>query len=106
MGPDPKILDDIARLAGGAVNVASGLHQQIGDEIKTRMEDMAARMDLVPREDLDQALSMIARQQEKTDALEKRIASLESRKGQQSKKKAPAKKTANTDEKTGKAGKK
>ena len=59
MGPDPKILDDIAKAAGGAVNILSGMQQQIREEIKTRMDDMAARMDLVPREDLDRAEAMI-----------------------------------------------
>lgn len=83
MGSDPKILDDIARVAGGAVNIASGLQQQIREEIKSRMDVMADRMDLVPREDFDRAMAMIA-------ALEKRIESLE----KASKKKASAKKPA------------
>lgn len=77
MGPDPKILDDIARLAGGAVNVASGLHQQIREEIKVRIEETANRMDLVPREDLEQALAMIEKQNRRIEDLEKRVSNLE-----------------------------
>ncbi len=90
MGPDPKVLDDIARVAGGAVNILSGLQQQIRDEIKSRVEDVADRMDLVPREDYDRAMAMIA-------ALEKRVAALES--GHTKKAPAKAAKTTKTTQK-------
>lgn len=70
MGPDARILDDIARVAGGAVNILSGMQQQIREEIKARMEDMANRMDLVPREDVDLLQARI-------DSLEARLATLE-----------------------------
>lgn len=80
MGPDPKILDDIARMAGGAVNILSGVRQQAAEEIKTRVDDMAARMDLVPREDLDRALVMIDSLQKQVVDMEARIAALEAEK--------------------------
>lgn len=82
MKPDMKILDDIARVAGGAVNILSGMQQQIRDEIRVRMEEAANRMDLVPREDYE----ILA---ERVKKLEARIATLE--KGE---KKPAAKKTA------------
>lgn len=97
MGPDPKILDDIARVAGGAVNIASGMQQQIREEIKSRMDDMAHRMDLVPREDLDRALAMIA-------ALEKRVEALE--KGEGAQKTAAPKNKASATKTTSKTKKK
>ena len=78
-----KILDDVARVAGGAVSVFSGLQKQIKDEIKTHIEDIAARMDLVPREDLDRVEAMVvearAQQEEqnkKIEALEQRLAKI------------------------------
>ena len=83
MGPDPKILDDIARVAGGAVNILSGLQQQLRDEIKSRIDEMADRMDLVPREDLDRAEARIS-------ALEKRISFLEKAAGTKTAPKKPA----------------
>ena len=79
-GPDPKLFDDIARVAGGAVNLFSGLQQQIQADIKSRIDDLAARMDLVPREDLERAEARIT-------ALEKKVAAL-------SEKKTATKKTA------------
>lgn len=88
MGPDPKIFDDLARMAGGAVNLLSGMQQQIREEIRVRIEDMATRMDLVPREDIDLLQARI-------DALETRIKNLENRKpvGTTSKKKKSAPKS-------------
>jgi BMFP domain-containing protein YqiC len=62
-GTKEKILDDIAQLAGGTLSVFSGLNNSIREEIKSRVDEMAARLDLVPREDLD--------------ALERRIEALE-----------------------------
>ncbi len=95
MGPDPKILDDIAKAAGGAVNILSGMQQQIREEIKTRMDDMAARMDLVPREDLDRAEAMIEKLRKQQAEFESRLAALEGKSGKPAAKKAPAaKKTA------------
>ena len=76
-GPDPKILDDLARVAGGAVNVLSGLQEQIRNDIRDRMEEMATRLDLVPRDELDQAKAMIAKMRTQIQALESRVDLLE-----------------------------
>src|SRR5688572_18918923 len=70
MRPDPRFLDDIAKVAGGAVNVFSGLRQQIESEIKTRVEELASRMDLVPREDVDRLEALVRKLSARVDALE------------------------------------
>ena len=72
MGPDPKLFDDLARMAGGAVNILSGMQQQVQSEIKTRIDELATRLDLVPREDLERAEARIAK-------LEKTVADLAAR---------------------------
>lgn len=88
MGPDPKFLDDIARLAGGAANILSSLQEQIRDEVRSRVEEVAARLDLVPSDELEQAVMRI-------EKLEKRVAALESaNKKPATKKKTTKKKTA------------
>lgn len=74
MGSDPKIFDDLVRVAGGAVHVLGGLQQQIREEVKSRVENMADKMDLVPREDMNRAETRI-------NALEERIKALEGKKG-------------------------
>jgi len=97
MKPDSKILDDLARVAGGAVNVFSGLQQQIRDDIKSRIDDMATKMDLVPRDDLDRALAQISALRSDVKALEKRVDALSGKKpaaATPKKKAAPAKKPA------------
>ncbi len=65
-----KVLDDIARFAGGAVSMMSGLSQSIREEIKSRVDEMAHKMDLVPREDFDRLEALVQAQAAKIDALE------------------------------------
>lgn len=73
MGADPRIFDDIAKVAGGALSIVSGMQEQFRDEMRSRVEEMAARMDLVPREDFDLALARIEKLQKRVDALETRL---------------------------------
>ena len=75
--PDIGILDDVAKVAGGAVNVLSGLQQQIKQDVQSRFEELAARMDLVPREDLQIAEDRISALSAKIEQLEKRLDELE-----------------------------
>ncbi len=79
-GPDPKIFDDLARMAGGAVNIFSGLQEQLRGDLRTRMDDMAARLDLVPRDELDQAKAMIQKLGKQVQSLEQRLDALEGKK--------------------------
>ena len=69
MKPDPRIFDDLSRVAGGAMNVFSGLREQILNDIKTRFEEMASRMDLVPREDFDRLEAQVKDLQKQIAAL-------------------------------------
>ncbi|WP_435641473.1 accessory factor UbiK family protein [Micavibrio aeruginosavorus] len=87
MKPDPRILDDLARVAGGAVNIFSGLHQQIHDDIRARIEDMAAKLDLVPRDDFDRLAGAVDKLRKRVDELEAALSVAEG-------KKAAPKKTA------------
>jgi BMFP domain-containing protein YqiC len=94
-GPDPKILDDLARVAGGAVNIFSGLQEQLRQDMRSRMEEMMERLDLVPRDDLDRALGMIEKLRKDVSALEARIDALDGKAPKKTAtKKTPAKKTA------------
>lgn len=90
MKPDPRILDDIARVAGGAVNIFSGLHQQIHDDIRARIEDMAAKLDLIPRDDFDRLAGAVDKLRKRVDELEAALSVAEGKKAT----KAPAKKPA------------
>lgn len=79
------------------MNVFSGLREQVLNDVKARFDEMAARMDLVPREDFDRLQTQVAELQKRLDALQGKA------KGTAAKKPAPkvATKTA-AKKKTGK----
>ncbi len=75
-----KIIDDIAQLAGGAVGLLSSAQQQIRDDIKTRIEDMASTMDLVPRDEFERVETLLNKALAEQTDLKKRLEKLESKK--------------------------
>ena len=72
-----KILDDVARFAGGAVNALSGLSRQVKSEIRTRVDELATKLDLVPREDFERLEALIVKAREEQTRIESRLALLE-----------------------------
>jgi BMFP domain-containing protein YqiC len=76
-----KILDDVARVAGGAVSAFSSLRRQVKDEVRTRLDELAQRLDLVPREDFDRIELMLFKAREEQTNLIKRIEALEAKLG-------------------------
>jgi BMFP domain-containing protein YqiC len=103
-GDGSRFLDDIARVAGGAVNVLSGLQQQMRDEIHARIDEVAGKLDLVPRKELDMANAAIAKLRGQLADLEKRVAAMEGKPAAaaKAKKKPVAKPAKKTAKKTGK----
>lgn len=73
MKHDSKIFDDLARMAGGAVNLFSGLQLQIREEIRARVDEMLARMDVVPREDFERLEAMVTKLRLRQEELEKQL---------------------------------
>ena len=51
------------------MNVFSGLREQIENDVKARVEEMASRMDLVPREDFDRLEAQVKALQKRVDEL-------------------------------------
>lgn len=86
-----KVLDDLARVAGGTVSVLSDLGRNIREDIKSRAEDVATKLDLVPREDFERLQDVLSETRKLVEAQEKRIAALES-----ALETTPAKKPANS----------
>ncbi len=93
MKPDPRIFDDLSRVAGGAMNVFSGMREQILADIKTRFDEMAARMDLVPREDFERLEMQVKDLQKKIDALTGKKPAAATKAAPKQSAKKPAKKT-------------
>ncbi len=80
--PMPKptqIIDDLAQMAGGAAGLFSGVQQQMRDDIKARVEEMATRLDLVPREDLDRVEALLERALSEQKEMKARLDALENK---------------------------
>lgn len=97
MEQSKKIFEDMSRIAGGAASLLSGMRQHLQEDIRQRVEEIAARMDLVSREELDQLKETVTKLRKDQTALEKRLAALEP-------KKPTAKKTTTKKPTTKKAG--
>lgn len=77
MQADNRLLDDLARVAGGAFGALTGVRGEVEDVFKRRLERILADMDLVPREEFDAVKAMAAKARLEQEALEKRVAALE-----------------------------
>jgi BMFP domain-containing protein YqiC len=86
MAVRPRILDDIAGVAGGALSALAGLRDELEALVRARVDEAIRRLDLVRREELDAIAELAANAragQEAAEALlstmEARVAALESR---------------------------
>ena len=75
-----KVLDNIAQFASGTISIASGIAGNIHAEIKTRVEEVVTRLDLVPREDFDRLEAMLQHARLEQEDLKARIEALEGKK--------------------------
>ncbi len=72
-----KVLDDLARVAGGAVSVFGGMRRNIGQDIKSRTDEVATRLNLVPREDFENLETALQETRKIQQDLEQRLSKLE-----------------------------
>ncbi len=88
-----KFLDEIARMATGALGSFGEVRQQIKAIVKDRVEQVMEDMDVVPRRDFDRVEALAQRARIRQEELEKRLATLEKmmKAGKTAKEKAPAK---------------
>jgi BMFP domain-containing protein YqiC len=75
----PRLLGDLAGLAGGAVSALSGLRDEVESIIRARIDETLRRLDLVRREEFDAVAEMAARARTGQEAAEARLAALEAR---------------------------
>ena len=102
-----RILDDLARVANGAVSTLAGVKGEIDTLIRQKIEKFIVDADLVPRDDFDAVKIMAAEARLEQERLAKRVAALEKQlkvvardKAGSSKKKTAAKTKASTRRKT------
>lgn len=80
MSSKERILDDVAKIAGGAVNVISNVGFQIKDDLKGRAEEAALNLDLVPRAEFEKLESMLQESRIQQENILKRLEALEGKK--------------------------
>ena len=89
-----RILDDLARVANGAVGTLAGLKTEIETLVRQRVESFLADMDLVPRDEFDAVKEMAATARAEQEKLEARVAALEAKLAKPAKSATPKRKAA------------
>jgi BMFP domain-containing protein YqiC len=79
-----RIFDDMARVAGGALNALTSLKDEIEAMIRDRMERFMTEGNFVRREEFDVVRAMAAEARAEQERLVKRIAELERALGEKS----------------------
>ena len=77
MQTDNRLLDDLARMANGALNTLSGLREEIESRVRERVERMLADMDMVPREEFEAVKAMAQKARAEQEDLAAKVAELE-----------------------------
>lgn len=72
-----RFLDDMARLAAGAVGSVAGMRQEIEARVREQLERLLRGMDLVKREEFEVVRAMASRARTEQEALAQRVAALE-----------------------------
>ena len=75
----PRIFDDIAGVAGGAISALAGLRVEAEAMVRARVDETIRRLDLVRREELDAMAELAANARAGQEAAEARMADLEVR---------------------------
>ena len=78
---DPRFIDDLAkRLSAAVPQGIANVKRDLEDNFKSVLQSALSRMDLVTRQEFDVQAGVLRRTREKVEALEAKIAALESNK--------------------------
>lgn len=81
MQTENRLLDDLARVATGALGALTGVRDEVEARLRDQVERILGRMNLVRREEFDAVQAMAAKARAAQEALEQRVAQLEARLG-------------------------
>ena len=76
-----RILDDLAKVAAGALGGVSGLKQEVEARMRQQFERVLAGMAVVNRDEFEAVKAMAAKARAENESLAVRIAALESKSG-------------------------
>ncbi len=77
MQVDNRLLDDLARVASGALGALSGVRGEVEAQLKQQFQRILGEMDLVSREEFEAVKQVAANARTEQERLEKRLAKLE-----------------------------
>jgi BMFP domain-containing protein YqiC len=75
----PRIFDDLAGVAGGAISALAGLREEAEAMVRARIDDTIRRLDLVRREELDAVTELAANARAGQEAVEAKFSELAQR---------------------------
>jgi BMFP domain-containing protein YqiC len=81
MPTENRLLDDLARVATGALGALTGMRDDLESRLRDQFERILGRMNLVRREEFDAVQALAAKARTEQEALELRVAELERRLG-------------------------
>lgn len=79
MAIDNRILDDLAKVAAGALSGVSGMKQEVESRLRQHFERILAGMDLVKREEFEVVKAMAAKARGEQEDLAARLEKIEAR---------------------------
>ncbi len=77
MQSENKIFADFAKFINGAAGTVAGMGREAGESARENMREWIAGMDFVSREEFDAVKDMAAKAREESEALKKRVETLE-----------------------------
>ena len=89
-----KVIEDLARMASGAVGTVVGLRDEAGQQVRERFDRVLARSDMVSREEFDVVRDMAATARAEQEVLAERVEKLEAQLAEITAKASPARRTA------------
>jgi hypothetical protein len=82
MQTDNRLLDDLAKVANGALSTLSGVRDEVETRVRERIERLLSEMDLVPREEFEAVRAMAQKARAEQEGLSDRVVELERRVGE------------------------
>jgi BMFP domain-containing protein YqiC len=75
----PKLFDDLAGMAGGALSAMSGLREEMNALVRSRADEVIRSLDLVKREEFDAVMTLATNAKTEVEHLAARVAALEAK---------------------------
>lgn len=74
---DHRLIDDLARVAGGALGTLAGMREEVEARLRQEFQRILSGADLVTREEFEVVRAMAAKAREEQERLAERLAALE-----------------------------